>query len=342
MTESATRIAPVHAPQLVNSSESSSSNPLYGIDVLQQVLSYVGPGQHLFLSAVCSLWRAVYPTVPSRHLTGHTANLREYSITCCAQMTLYSSVFASPARVQVAHCSGLNLNKPQCQYAAGKYASAATLLAACALGAQVTIATLKGAAAAGDLTKLMWLHSKQQCRLGDGISLHAAMSGSVAVLSWLSEHSTGFTAVTCAMAARYNQLGALQFLRAADCDWGVIVSDAAAETASFETLRWCREHGCPWDSASICEAAARGGSVQVLCYLQQRGMVITPAQLTAMLNAAGAHSKLAAAQWLREQGAEWPAILRYEELYHKPLKWSGAALAWARAEGCDSPTQWLP
>jgi hypothetical protein len=324
------------------SSESSSSNPLNSTDVLQQVLSYVGPGHHIFVSAVCSLWRLVYPTVPSMRLIGHTANLREFSSTCWPQTTRYSAVFASPARIQVAHGSGLDLNKPQCQYAAGKYASAATVLAARALGAQVTTATLKGAAAAGALNMLMWLHSHQQCKLGDGISLHAAMSGSVAVLDWLAARGTGFTAVTCAMAARYNQLGALQYLRAAGCEWGLLVTDAAAETASFETLRWAREHGCPWDSASICEAAARGGSVQVLQYLQQRGMVITAEQLTAMLNAAGAHSKLAAAQWLLQQGAEWPAVLRYEELYHKPLKWSGPALAWARAEGCTAPTHWLP
>jgi hypothetical protein len=331
-----------HVLQAASSESSSSNSPLNSTDVLQHVLGYVGPGHHIFVSAVCSMWRLVYLTVPSMRLTGHTASLREFNSTCWPQTTRYSAVFASPARVQVAHSSGLDLNKPQCQYAAGKYASAATVLAAHSLGAQITTATLKGAAAAGALTRLMWLHSLQRCKLGDGISLHAAMSGSVAVLDWLAARGTGFTAVTCAMAARYNQLGALQYLRAAGCEWGLLVTDAAAETASFETLRWAREHGCPWDSATICEAAARGGSVQVLQYLQQRGMVITDEQLSAMLNAAGAHSKLAAAQYLLQQGAEWPTVLRYEEPYHKPLKWSGAALAWARAEGCTAPTHWLP
>jgi hypothetical protein len=61
----------------------------------------------------------------------------------------------------------------------------------------------------------------------------------------------------------------------------------------------------------------------------------TGESLTAMLNAAGSHGHLAAAQWLRQQGAAWPAVLRVNRDYW----WSGAVLAWARAEGCTSPTR---
>jgi hypothetical protein len=58
----------------------------------------------------------------------------------------------------------------------------------------------------------------------------------------------------------------------------------------------------------------------------------TPAVRTRMLNAAAAHDQLAAAQWLRQQGAEWPDQLRNDLLF-----WTGETLAWARSEGCTSP-----
>jgi hypothetical protein len=45
-----------------------------------------------------------------------------------------------------------------------------------------------------------------------------------------------------------------------------------------------------------------------------------------MLNAAGANSKLAAAKWLRQQGAEWPAV----------INWCGCSLDWAGSEGCTA------
>jgi hypothetical protein len=54
--------------------------------------------------------------------------------------------------------------------------------------------------------------------------------------------------------------------------------------------------------------------------------------LSAMLTLAGAYDHLAAAQWLRQRGAEWPTVLHFNG-----TDWSGDTLEWARAEGCDSP-----
>jgi hypothetical protein len=47
-----------------------------------------------------------------------------------------------------------------------------------------------------------------------------------------------------------------------------------------------------------------------LFYLQKQGIEFTAGVLKDMLDHAGLHYKLAAAQWLRQQGAEWPAVLR--------------------------------
>eukprot|EP00953_Heterococcus_sp_UTEX-ZZ885_P008585 5143-Heterococcus_DN1.PRE.1 len=45
-------------------------------------------------------------------------------------------------------------------------------------------------------------------------------------------------------------------------------------------------------------------------YLLHVHKLAAAVRLANMLNAAGAYKQLAAAQWLREQGAEWPPVLR--------------------------------
>jgi hypothetical protein len=60
-----------------------------------------------------------------------------------------------------------------------------------------------------------------------------------------------------------------------------------------------------------------------------------------MLNAAGAHLELETAQWLRQQGAEWPATLLYTDQYEEqpaPHVWRDFVLKWASDQGCTSPT----
>jgi hypothetical protein len=67
-------------------------------------------------------------------------------------------------------------------------------------------------------------------------------------------------------------------------------------------------------------------------YVQEQGFVTSTAMLTEMLDKAAYYENLHAAKWLREQGAEWPTVL-------KGLAWKGQdkVLAWARSEGCTSP-----
>ena len=36
-------------------------------------------------------------------------------------------------------------------------------------------------------------------------------------------------------------------------------------------LRWAREHGCPWNSAMMCECAAAGGHLDVLRWARAHG-----------------------------------------------------------------------
>jgi hypothetical protein len=68
-------------------------------------------------------------------------------------------------------------------------------------------------------------------------------------------------------------------------------------------------------------------------YLQQQsdGVQWSAALLTDMLSSASRWNKLAAAKWLRQQGAEWPDRVRVGR-----RKWTGDVLQWATAEGCTT------
>jgi hypothetical protein len=133
-------------------------------------------------------------------------------------------------------------------------------------------------------------------------------------------------------AASSGQTAMCEYLYSQHYPWSAAACDEAAAGVHLETLRWLHEHGCPWATDQIILAAAHGGSIAVMQYLQQQGVVTTVEQLTDMLLHAGVWEQLQAAQWLRQQGAEWPTVLHYDR-----DEWRGDVLAWARAEGCDSP-----
>jgi hypothetical protein len=80
-------------------------------------------------------------------------------------------------------------------------------------------------------------------------------------------------------------------------------------------------------------AAVEGGHVCMLDYMQAFEPAASAAQMTHMLNVAGGRDHLCAAQWLWQQGAEWPAVLTYGF-----AAWRTDVLQWARYEGCTAPT----
>jgi hypothetical protein len=118
------------------------------------------------------------------------------------------------------------------------------------------------------------------------------------------------------------------YLHAQQCPWDSFTAREAALCSHVELLQQLMDNGCPWEARQLWLAAAEGGSVEVLTHLQQQGLLTSVPLLTSMLNVAAVHNKLAAAQWLRQQGAEWPAAMRAH---------SAEVLAWATAEGYQLP-----
>jgi Ankyrin repeats (many copies) len=165
----------------------------------------------------------------------------------------------------------------------------------------------------------------------------AAMDGLLNVLQWAKQQGAVFTEDTVMLAAAHGQTAVCEYLHAQQCPRDAAACYAAAH-CHVDTLRWLLEHGFPCKVNSLWMAATQSGHISVLHFLQQIALVATPADASLALFIAGAHSQLAAAQWLRAYGAEWPAVLSMA-VNGQELQWGGAVLEGARAEGCTSPLE---
>jgi Ankyrin repeats (3 copies) len=166
----------------------------------------------------------------------------------------------------------------------------------------------------------------------ENICSAAAGQGSIELLQYLKQQGRVFNVRAMRYAARGGHLHACQYLRAEQCPWDTMACHSAACEGHLSTLRWLREQGCPCEVPAMRTAAAFFGHLSVLRYLVDVEPAASAAQLTEMLNDAGRCNWLSIAQWLRQQGAEWPAVLGSQW-----RSWRTAALQWARDEGCTSP-----
>jgi hypothetical protein len=194
-----------------------------------------------------------------------------------------------------------------------------------------------GAARAGKLATLQHLRSKGCDWDIYDIACCAAKSGSIEVVEWLRQRRDiviGATVMSAAASAGHIHM--CEHLRSSGCEWDDGACHEAAAADELDTLRWLREHGCPWDSFNVFFDAACRGSIAILEYVAAQGEVLDAEQRLGAMNGAATYNQLQAAQWLRQQGAQWPAVLGYGNEQHV-WRWTDAMLAWARAEGCTSP-----
>jgi hypothetical protein len=194
--------------------------------------------------------------------------------------------------------------------------------------------TCSGAAQGGHLAALKNLRSEGCDWVAQYITGDAASSGSVAVVQWLQQQQRiKFGASSLKAAAGAGQTAMCEYLRSIGCSWDADTCARAATGGHRDTLHWLRQHGCPWNVSTVCASAATAGFTNVLDYLIQQGAVLSAKVLRDALNAAGTAGALHAAQWLRQHGAQWPAVLGYDE----EQQWSDAVIAWAREQGCTAP-----
>jgi hypothetical protein len=195
------------------------------------------------------------------------------------------------------------------------------------------------AAGAGDLQQLQWLYEHGGV-LDSTTAECAAEGGSIKALEWLQQQRVVFASGSMLKAAESDNLQLCKWLHAAQCPLDESVYFYAAGNCNLELLNWLFDVGCPYNLVDFFDFMSGMKDcylMPVLHCLQQHGVFDSVAALTLALNHAGAHNNsLAAAQWLRQQGAEWPAEL-YSEQECNEGPWCGDTLEWARAEGCTAP-----
>jgi hypothetical protein len=202
-----------------------------------------------------------------------------------------------------------------------------------------------GAAAGGQVAALRWLREAGCSWATSGpnsIAVHGAKSGSVEVMQFLHEQGVQFDEIAMVSAAAGGHLPVCVFLRSVQCPWNDMCCNAAAHWGHVQVLRWLRMQGCPCKRTDLARWAGAGGIIASLAFV---AAAVAPARraraLQIMLQYAGSNNQLATAQWLRAEGAAWPAMLRCVVnigTQHSIAVWSGAVLEWARAEGCTAPT----
>jgi hypothetical protein len=185
---------------------------------------------------------------------------------------------------------------------------------------------------------LQWLYSNG-CPLSNGFAHYAAGMGTVEILTWVTDIDLEFDGPCMVYAAKNGMLDNCKYLLSIGCPFNEAVCREAALIGHFDVVRWAHQAGCTFGNINkVAQHAARLGNLETLQYMQQH-VVWTAAQLSELLNAAGAYEHLDVAKWLRQQGAEWLAVLQFTfrpaektEFTH----WKGETLVWARSEGCTS------
>jgi hypothetical protein len=87
----------------------------------------------------------------------------------------------------------------------------------------------------------------------------------------------------------------------------------AAAAGQASTLLWLQQQQFPWYTPTVLHCAAASNSVAVLQLVVNDDVVQQPEVMQALLSTAVQYDKRAAAQWLREIGAEWPATASLTE-----------------------------
>jgi hypothetical protein len=319
-----------HAPKR---HAADNSSPLHHIGILQVVLDYVDPLEHIFLSTVSKGFRACYLNVPVYEGAYEDEHGKDVAITLKHDMTACSAVLGgSLSRVRLAVELGfaMDVKHWRLQRIAGSCADIETLEQLNTLyGMPFTEHTGRGAAVVGAVSKLRWLLDEQQCPQAADICMYGVFASTTDMLKFLKQRGSAFTADLCTAAAQsrcaatilqylhsegvpfepstmitaisYQKLPLLQWLYEHGCPLSKAAAMTAAELEDLSKLSWLHSVACPCDYNFLCLAAASNGAIALLQWIKDNGVVNwSPAALSGSLNVAGVNQQLEAAQVCRE------------------------------------------
>jgi hypothetical protein len=189
---------------------STPNAPLDNLDVLQQVLSFVGQDQYLFTALTNKSFKTAYLEIfPENKRTCLNASTEECAKFCWAGIGTgtTNSIHTDIHSTQTALCTS--------------------------------------AASHGSLPALQYLHATN-CTWDEKTCEAAAKNGHLNVLQWLLENGCPWDEQTCAAAAENGHLNILQWCRENGCPWDEQTYYAAAMSGHLDVSQWCRENGCPY------------------------------------------------------------------------------------------------
>jgi hypothetical protein len=200
-------------------------------------------------------------------------------------------------------------------------------------------ALAEGVALSHCLPKLQWLLTETACpRKYEQLLNVAAEAGDVATLRW---HRTQGAVPRVVLFEHVKTMPVLQYHLEVDA----IIDDEdaccdAARSSSLEVLQWCHAQGFPCDASAVGAVAAASGSLKKVQWMfNELKCSWSTEELTVMLQRAGANGRaLPLCKWLRERGADWPAMLFHGDSY---ARWCAECVEWARGEGCTAP-EYMP
>jgi hypothetical protein len=293
---------------------------------LRSIAEFVGADLGIFFTLVSKDWQRVY--------------IQTYGPRA-AVCTSVKAAFASASRLAFAQDSGLKLQqRPRLYHCAGFTCSQAVLKLAHELGMPCSRDCARGIAKRGDLELMMWYmnyvpESLLQSLLADDVVFRLAVqSGNVDLVAWLRERGhTALDPSIMATAAERGHLALCVYLRQSGCAWGFDTLVASARCRQAACFAWLRESGCPGTAQQVYRAAMYLNDAAVFEWLGAQGMAApTPDELSSMLCGAGFSGNLRAAEWLRQRGAAWPAVLNL-----CGAEFPERSVAWFRERGCTSP-----
>jgi hypothetical protein len=335
--------------------------------IVQNILGFVGPGQHLYIATINRLFKQYYEQVDSNEVEGFDKKGTCKRIVVGAHVTRLSEVCRSWARIAEAADIGvpvlakrsflqkvaadlvgheviakpgfqLDINTHHCQVFMGQCADHELLsLAFDKLGMSNNGSVTFGAVCAGRAATLQWLIKERHSPLYVTISSYAAARGHLDVLIYLHKIKFQFDPETSMRAALNGHLHILQFLHGNGYQWHADTCRVAIHGGHLSVLQWLYEHGCPRDASAMKKATAAVGNINIMDWLLQRDGAELP---ELVMCTAAFHGQLTMCEYLLDKRCP----LASRVCTHAAQGGQLNVLIWLRQHGCpwnDLAVVWL-
>jgi hypothetical protein len=264
--------------------------------LVQTILDFVGPGQHLYISTISKLVRLCYGTVQAIKCPVYRGGTL-IDIIVGPQMTQFSELCRSESRLVLAVRHGVQIAPHDMNWSSLR-CMANDLLAICSSGYQSKLSAADaadpqwqqkvslgryadkalltfaynhlelsffsyfitlGAVMSGDLDKLQWLCTVENVSLCPESSFMAARYGHTNILKWFYHIKFPFHERTCCEAAFQGRLDVLRLLHAEGHEWHEDTHIFAFQGGHLDVVQWLGQHGCAYDTATVTRLAAYFG-----------------------------------------------------------------------------------